>query len=64
MPTKETKQLIKRLEKAGLECRTTKKNHILVYLDGKLIATLPSTPSDRRSILNALSHIRAHGIEI
>ncbi|OCW60013.1 hypothetical protein HMPREF3167_07105 [Trueperella sp. HMSC08B05] len=64
MPTKEVKKLIKRLEKAGLECRITKKNHILVYLDGKVIATLPSTPSDRRSLHNATRHIKAYGIDI
>lgn len=64
MPTKEVKKLIKRLEKAGLECRTTRKNHIRVYLDGKVITTLSSTPSDSRTIRNALSQIKAHGIEI
>ena len=58
MPSKEVKEYMKHLEAQGFECVPTKRNHIKVYLDGKVVTILPSTPSDRRWRKNAERDIR------
>lgn len=61
MPTKEVKELIRKLESQGFKCVPTKKNHIKVYKEERFIATLPSTPSDRRSLKHVLQYLRQAG---
>ncbi|WAB09248.1 HicA-like toxin [Gordonia phage LittleMunchkin] len=62
---KEIKDLIKQVQAAGAEVRTTKRNpHYKVYLGGRLIGTIPSTPSDWRGIKNSRAQLRRNGLDI
>lgn len=61
MTAKEVKKLVKALEAQGFEVKIGKTNHPKVYRDGKLITTLPSTPSDWRSLKNALALLKRAG---
>lgn len=57
-------ELIRELQAQGFTTRTTKRGHILVYApDGRMISTLPSTPSDHRSMKNAIATLRRAGFE-
>jgi hypothetical protein len=56
---KEIKTLIKDFEAAGFEVRLTKGNtHPKVYQGGHLVTTLPSSPSDHRSLKNARAALK------
>jgi predicted RNA binding protein YcfA (HicA-like mRNA interferase family) len=57
----DNKKLIKDLESQGFTVEPTKNGHYTVRKDGKRVATLAGTPSDRRSWLNSLSHLRRAG---
>jgi hypothetical protein len=60
---KEVKQLLKTIEHIqGVEVRATNKSHIGVYKDGKIVTTIPTTPSDHRWRDNAVRNLRAAGI--
>lgn len=59
---KDIKQLIVKLEKQGLELRRSGTTHWKVYRDGRLLTTLPSTPSDRRSLLNKRAELKRQGV--
>lgn len=61
MPNKEVKELMRKLESQGFICVPSKKNHIKVYKDERFVATLPSTPSDRRSLKHVLRYLRQAG---
>ncbi|OPC84199.1 hypothetical protein B4N89_27645 [Embleya scabrispora] len=61
MGNKEIKNLIKALEAQGFTVVQSKSNHYKVYKGGRLIATLPATPSDRRSLLNCIAVLRRAG---
>lgn len=61
MPSKEVKKLVKALKIQGFEIKTGKKNHIKVYRSGRLITTLPATPSDWRSLKNAIALLKQAG---
>jgi hypothetical protein len=57
--SKEIRDLIKDFEAAGFEVRTTPGNtHPKVYVDGHLKTTLPSSPSDHRSLKNARATLK------
>jgi predicted RNA binding protein YcfA (HicA-like mRNA interferase family) len=58
------KDLIKKLEAAGAEVSRSKKSHWLIRYEGRIIATMSSTPSDPRSIKNVIAHCRRAGIDI
>lgn len=60
---KEIAALIKDLERAGYTVKRTKKNHWLVINSqtGRRVTTLPSTPSDPRSLKNATAALRRDG---
>lgn len=59
---RDVKDLVRELEAQGFEVRRSKKNHLKVYgLDGRLVTTLPATPSDHRWKRNALSVLRKAG---
>jgi predicted RNA binding protein YcfA (HicA-like mRNA interferase family) len=56
---KEIKNLIKDFEAAGFDVVLTKGNtHPKVLSNGHLVTTLPSSPSDHRSIKNAQATLR------
>ena len=61
MPDKEVKKLMKALEKQGFECEIGGSGHPKVYREGKFITSLPSTPSDWRSLKNALALLKREG---
>lgn len=42
------------------QCR----GHFKVYVGGVLTTTLPSTPSDTRSLKNAIAHLRRAGLPL
>ena len=58
---KEVKVIIRALEAQGFEVWIPKNQHPTVYRDGRRISTLPSTPSDRRSLLNSLAPLKRAG---
>ena len=59
---KTTAELIFRLELLG--CTVDRARHLRVSVDGRLRATLPSTPSCPRSVLNTVSDLRKVGIDV
>lgn len=59
---KDMKELVKALEKQGYVVEQTKNGHLRVRnAGGVVIATMASTPSDRRSRLNAIAALRRSG---
>lgn len=57
-------ELLRELVNQGFTCRTTKRGHFLVYdPTGRVVTTLPSTPSDHRSMKNAIAVLRRAGFE-
>ena len=61
---KDVGELLEACTKAGMEIERTAKHWRVIY-GGIVVTTLPQTPSDRRSLLNARAEIRrATGIEI
>ncbi|AWN04272.1 HicA-like toxin [Gordonia phage Sour] len=62
--SKDVAKLVAEVEAAGAEVRRAKGQHLKVYLDGHLIGTIPSTPSDWRSLKNARSQLRRNGLGI
>ncbi|QCV96503.1 hypothetical protein [Acidipropionibacterium acidipropionici] len=62
MANKDVTQLITRLSRQeGITVRRTSKNHYRVYRDGLMIAGIPATPSDWRSLRNAKAKLRRAG---
>lgn len=55
------KQLIKALKAQGYDVELTKGSHYTVSKNGRRVATLSGTPSDRRSWLNGLAQLRRSG---
>ncbi|QIG58998.1 HicA-like toxin [Gordonia phage AnClar] len=62
---KDVKQLLKAVEAAGGEVRRSKRNpHYKIYLNGRLIGVVASTPSDHRTTLNDRAQLRRNGLDI
>ncbi len=58
----EIKELLDAAKEKGWRVEQTKKGHWRCYApDGENIVTLPGTPSDRRSIRNAIAQMRRYG---
>jgi hypothetical protein len=58
---KDLRKLMKALEQQGFEVRLTSKGHLMVYRDGRAIATLSGTASDHRSLRNGIAKLRNAG---
>lgn len=59
---KDLKRLIKELEAQGFEVEIRRGNpHPIVRKDGRRVATLASSPSDRRSWDNGIAYLRRAG---
>jgi hypothetical protein len=58
------KEMIRRVEEAGGEIQRSRRGHYKVYLEGRLIGSLPATPSDRRTELNDIAMLRRNGLPI
>ena len=63
---KDLRDLLKRIEAAGgtVEPSRSKTGHWKVYLAGVFVGTLAGTPSDWRSMKNALAQLRRAGLDI
>lgn len=60
---KDHEKLVKQLGIQGFDCRTTRRGHIQVRLDGQVVAVMAGTPSDRRSWLNTLADLKRVGFQ-
>ncbi len=58
---KDTRKLIRELERQGFAWKRSGKGYPLVYRDGRFVTKLAQTPSDRRGWKNALSALRRAG---
>ena len=58
---KDMKALVSALEDQGFVLKSTKKGHLMVYLDGRLVTTMAGNPGDSRSGLNALAYLKKAG---
>ena len=61
MSAKDQRRLIRELERQGFDVRRGGNNHWQVRKDGRLVTTLPSTPSERRGWLNGIAQLRRAG---
>ncbi|WP_331750851.1 type II toxin-antitoxin system HicA family toxin (plasmid) [Streptomyces globisporus] len=61
MANKEVSKLIKAIEKQGFTVRRTAKGHHMVLKDKTPVTLLPGTPSDHRSLKNALAYLKQAG---
>lgn len=60
----EQAKLLKALQAQGFTVHRTSKNHLLVRdARGKAVTTLAGTPSDLRSMRNAISQLRRAGFQ-
>ena len=58
---KDLKKLVKALEAQDFEVRATKRQHLTVSKNGQWVTTLPGTPSDWRSMRNAMAALKRAG---
>lgn len=59
----DVRDLLRSAEKAGAHIER-RRRHYAVHHGGRIIATVPSTPSDHRSLKNARATIRRAGLSI
>ncbi|WP_217225999.1 hypothetical protein [Streptomyces anulatus] len=59
---KDTRQLIKKLEKQGFDV-TMRNGHYRVFKDGVFVQVMPSTPSDSRGLKNAIACYKRAGFK-
>lgn len=60
---KDLKKIVKALEAQGFVIEVTKKQHIMVFRDGRAVATFSGTASDFRSMRNSIADARKAGFE-
>lgn len=58
---KELRKLVKALTRQGFTTEVTRRGHVMVYKGDQLVATFSGTPSDWRSMRNALAPLRRAG---
>lgn len=58
---KEIRVLVKDLHQQGFVVRVSRRGHRLVCLDGQIVAVIPGTPSDWRSLKNCRAALRRAG---
>jgi len=62
---KDLRKLIARIEAAGGTVNRTRKNHWQVRnQENRIVAVLPSTPSDVRSMRNCLADMKRGGLDV
>lgn len=62
MGAKGITEIVRELERQGFTVTRTRKSHWIVRAaSGQVVATLPSTPSDSRSLRNAIARLRRAG---
>lgn len=60
---KDMKKIAKALREQGFEVTITKKQHIAVSRDGRIVAIFSGTPSDWRSMRNSIADARKAGFQ-
>ncbi|TXK17420.1 YjbF family lipoprotein [Homoserinibacter sp. GY 40078] len=60
---KELKKIAKALEAQGFETRISKRGHMIVSHDGRIVATFSGTASDWRSMRNSIADARRAGFK-
>ncbi|WP_036828690.1 hypothetical protein [Phycicoccus jejuensis] len=58
---KEMRKIAKALEQQGFDVKVTKRGHISVSKDGRFVVVFAGTPSDWRSMRNALAAMKRAG---
>lgn len=58
MTSRDARAIAKWALRAGCKVRLTRSNHYKVTFEGRLIAAIPPTPSDHRSVLNTRAQIK------
>lgn len=59
---KDTKKILKEAKSQGFTWDLNRKGHAQVYdATGRRVATFSGSPSDHRSILNGIAHLRRAG---
>lgn len=58
---KEMRKVVKALEAQGFVVEVTRRGHLMVRRDGRIVATFSGTPSDWRSFRNSLADARRAG---
>lgn len=60
----DTKQLLKEVAAQGAHYKLTGSGHYKITMGGKTLATIPSNPSDHRSIYNSRATLRRKGLKV
>jgi hypothetical protein len=58
---KDLRKVVKALEEQGFDVTVTTKQHYMVWRKGEYVTTLPGTPSDHRSMRNAIAKAKRLG---
>ncbi len=58
---KDMRKIVKALEDQGFEVATTRRGHLVVTRDGRVVAVFSGTASDWRSLRNSLADARRAG---
>jgi hypothetical protein len=58
---KDMKKIVKALESQGFDVEVTRKGHLMVYRDGRLVTTFSGTASDWRAMKNGIAKARRAG---
>lgn len=61
---KEVRRLIAQIEAAGGSVVRARSGHWKVYVNDRLVTSIPNTPSDWRGLMNTRALLRRAGIEI
>lgn len=61
MMDKDMRKVVKALEDQGFEVTTTRRGHLMVSRDGRVVAVFAGTASDWRSFRNSLAAARRAG---
>ena len=63
MKQKDIRKLCRQLRDQGFTIRATRRGHLLVELEGVVVAGIAGTPSDPRSLKNSIAALRRAGFE-
>lgn len=58
---KDLRKIVQALEEQGFETEVTRKGHVIVFKDGRLVVTFSGTASDWRSLRNGIARARRAG---
>ncbi|AKF14347.1 hypothetical protein SEA_VINCENZO_85 [Mycobacterium phage Vincenzo] len=60
----DVKALVDAIRAVGGDVQHSRNQHLRVYVDGKLVTTMPSTPSDHRALKNTIADLRRAGLAL